>query len=168
MKDIMIDLETLGTRSSAAIIQIGACYFDRNTGNIGNTFEVNIDEFDDKFTMDMSTIAWWLKQSDQARASVTEEGAPMITAMLKLKDFLQGGDCLWAHATFDIPIIQHAFEVFGLKNPIPFRGMRDIRTLMDIADHKSEKPREGVHHTALDDALFQVQYCVEALNKLKQ
>ncbi len=168
MKDIMIDLETLGTRSSAAIIQIGACYFDRNTGEIGREFLVNINEQIDGFTMDFSTISWWFQQSQEARESVTADGVNIFAAMSTLQDFLSEGEFLWAHATFDLPIIQHAFEVVKFKNPIPFRGMRDIRTLMDLADHRSEKPREGVHHTALDDAKFQVAYCVEALNQLKK
>jgi len=39
MKDVMLDVETLGTKSTAAIIQIGACYFDRETGEIGDKFK---------------------------------------------------------------------------------------------------------------------------------
>ncbi len=165
----MIDLETLGTRSDAAIIQIGACYFDRVTGEIGKQFYINVGKFDDRFTVDYGTIAWWLQQSQEARESVTNlPNASIEEAMHYLAEFLKGADCLWAHATFDLPIIQHAFDVFHIKNPVHFRGMRDIRTLMDISDHKSETPREGVHHTALDDAMFQVVYCVEALNQLKK
>lgn len=164
----MIDLETLGTRSSAAIIQIGACYFDRKTGKIGDTFQTNVkyETGDDRFTTDYPTIAWWLQQEEEARISVTRDGMYIPEAMETLAEFLDGAQCLWAHATFDLPIIQYAFEKTGFKNPVPFRGMRDIRTLMDITGHKSEKPREGTHHTALDDAKFQVQYCVEALNKI--
>lgn len=169
MKDIMIDIETLGVRSSAMILQIGACYFDRNTGEIGDTFLVNIKTPKHLgFTVDIDTIAWWFQQSNEARESVLGNQVHIENAIRDLYDFCDRDDTnIWCHATFDMPIILHAFEVVGLKFPIHFRRMRDIRTLMDIADHKSEKVREGVHHNGLDDAKFQVAYVVEALNKIK-
>lgn len=166
MKDIMIDIETMGTRATSAIVQIGACYFDRKTGEIGETFKVNIFHTSDNFTMDHSTINWWLVQSQEARESIIGNQMLIHEAMELLRDFLKDGEFLWSHATFDVPIIQNSFEKCGMKNPIPYRGMRDIRTLMDLADHRSESEREGTHHDALDDCRFQVKYCVEALNKL--
>ena len=163
----MVDLETFGTRSSTMIVQIGACYFNRETGEIGDKFCLNVHHNTDDFTIDYSTIAWWLQQSEQARKSILENTIDIESAMHRLATFMQHGSYLWAHATFDLPIIQNAFEKFKIKNPVPYRGMRDIRTLMDIADHKSTSERDGVHHNALDDAIFQVKYCVEAMNKLK-
>ena len=44
MKDIMVDLETLGTGANSAIISIGACYFDEY--GIGKTFYMPIDPRD--------------------------------------------------------------------------------------------------------------------------
>jgi len=142
MKDVMIDIETLGTRSDAAIIQIGACYFDRNTGEIGLGFSVNIDPSSmmDKFSVDYDTIKWWMGQSDRARQLVTEFPTDIGAAISSLHDFLNKPDLkLWSHATFDIPILMHAFEVTHIKFPIHYRKMRDIRTLMDIAEHHSVK-----------------------------
>jgi len=166
MKDVMIDIETMGTRATSAIVQIGACYFDRKTGEIGDVFTINIEHLDDTFTVDHSTINWWLNQSEEARKSISVFGVSIDNAMRQLREFLKDGEFLWSHATFDVPIIQNSFEKCRMKNPIPYRGMRDIRTLMDLADHRSETEREGTHHDALDDCKFQVVYCVEALNKL--
>ena len=169
MKDVMIDLETLGTKSTAAIVQIGACYFDRETGEIGQTLKLNIQYPNGfgPFTVDFGTVSWWLQQGEEARSSILGNAMYIAEAMEILRDFLKGADNLWAHATFDLPIIQHAFDFCNFKNPVHFRGMRDIRTLMDLADHRSTVERTGTHHDALDDCKFQVQYCVEALNKLK-
>lgn len=174
MKDVMIDLETLGTRYDAQIIQIGACYFDRNTGEIGLGFSANIDgALQDEFTTDYSTIKWWFEQSDSARMLVMENPIPLPQALGELSRFLMGKDIqLWSHATFDIPILMNAFNVVGIPCPVPFRNMRDLRTLMDLASFggKSATPskvrREGVHHNALDDAKFQAAYAAEALIKL--
>lgn len=43
VKDVMIDFETLGNGKNAAVVQVGACYFDRGTGKIGGVFKRNID-----------------------------------------------------------------------------------------------------------------------------
>jgi hypothetical protein len=169
MKDVMLDLETLGTRHDALIIQIGACYFDRNTGEIGLGFSANTDagEMTDEFTIDLSTIKWWFGQSDTARKLVTEAPIPMVDALIGLSQFLHKPDItIWSHATFDIPILVNAFETAGIKFPVPFRNMRDIRTLMDLSQHRSETPRDGMHHNALDDAKYQAMYCSEAMKKL--
>ncbi len=169
MRDVMLDLETLGTRYNAQIISIGAVYFDRDTGEIGRGFSTNVDMGDmaDRFTTDLSTIAWWFSQSDKARALVTENPAPLSEAIAYLQEFLAEPDIkLWSHATFDMPILMNAFNVVGAKFPVPFRNMRDLRTLMDLADHHSTLEREGTHHHALDDAKFQARYAAEAMQKL--
>lgn len=170
MKDVMLDLETLGTRHDALILQIGACYFDRKTGEIGLGFSANVDagEMTDEFTIDLPTVKWWFEQSDKARKLVTESPMPMVDALIGLSQFLHTPDVvIWSHATFDMPILVNAFETTGIKFPVPYRNMRDIRTLMDLAQTtRVSMIREGVHHNALDDAKYQAKYVAEAMQKL--
>lgn len=165
MKDIMLDLETLGTRTTSAIIQIGACYFDRNTGDVGRMFFANT-LHDDRFTIDDDTIRWWLNQSKEAQEIVSIPGQPIDLVVQDFADWLDPDAHIWCHATFDIPILSHAFEKCGQKFPVTYRKMRDIRTLMDLADYHPTIERTGIHHTALDDCIHQVKYCVEAIKKL--
>lgn len=160
----MIDIETMGTRSTSMIVQIGACYFDRETGEIGETFKRNIANEGDSFTVDWSTINWWLKQSLEARESITGNGKELKFVLQELEEFLQDAKYTWSHATFDIPLLSNAFYQYGMKFPVPYWNARDIRTLMDLTDHVPGA-RKGTHHNALDDCKFQVEYCVEALNK---
>ena len=85
MKDIMIDLETMGKGATAAIVAIGACYFDPQTGNIGEKFYANVDlqsALDVGLTVDGSTVMWWLEQSSEARASLAVPDALPIGAAL--------------------------------------------------------------------------------------
>lgn len=72
MDDLMIDLETLGDSQNSAIVQIGACYFNRITGRIGDTLSLYIDIEDSlKYgEITPSTIQWWLQQSKKAQDSV--------------------------------------------------------------------------------------------------
>lgn len=172
MKDIMIDIETLGTRTSSVVVQIGAVYFDRETGEIGETFKANLrhePEYFDEFTTDYETLRWWLRQSTEAQQSIVDEEHlwSAAQAVADCADFLRNGTYLWCHATFDEPILRNMFRVYGVKFPVAYKNVRDIRTLMDLARHTGHhQVRDGVYHDALDDATFQVGYCVDAMERL--
>lgn len=170
MKDVMIDIETLGTRHDAMIIQIGACYFDRETGEIGDTFSKTVSTegfYQDKFSVDYETVKWWFAQSKEAQMSVMKNPTPIGMVLEDLDDFIEKDTCLWSHATFDIPILGNAFATARMLPPVKYRNMRDIRTLMDLAGPGVEKPRTGIHHNALDDCKYQVEYCVDAMKRIK-
>lgn len=167
--DVMIDIETLGTRPTSAIVQIGACYFDRETGEIGETFSRCIRPNNDDYTVDYDTIDWWIHQSEKARNSVfdKENSVSINWAIYDLSIFLTEALFIWSHATFDIPILINAFKKTGYDFPVHHKGMRDIRTLIDLANQKKLKTRKGIHHNALDDCKYQVEYCVQAMNRIK-
>lgn len=171
MKDVMLDLETLGTAHDALIIQIGAVYFDRTTGELGRNFKATIDADDvaGLFSMEYGTVMWWLEQSQRARDSVLGRSITKVSMSQALSDlayFLGSDVTLWSHATFDMPILSNAFAKMGIKNPVPFRNMRDLRTLMDLYGEKVELEREGTHHDAHEDARYQARYASVALMKL--
>ncbi len=171
MIDVMLDLETLSTRHNAMIIQIGACYFDRNTGQVGETFKATINATlmsGYSFDVEYKTVKWWMEQSPEARSSVMRGDMFLPEALLSLRDFLEkdGEVFLWSHATFDMPILMHAFETYGIKCPVPYKNTRDLRTLMDLAGPFTQTPREGIHHDALDDAIYQAQYAAAAFNRI--
>lgn len=166
----MIDIETLGIRPTSAIVQIGACYFDRETGEIGETFceSIRHDYNNDQFTVDYKTIKWWTEQSYQAMESVFNDEAYTITSsIIRLKKFLKDAEFVWSHATFDIPILMNSFEKTGHEFPVSYKGFRDIRTLIDLSGYEVDLKNLGIRHNALDDCKYQVRYCVKALKKLK-
>ena len=79
MKDVMVDLETLGNTSTAAIIQIGACVFD--TEGTGERFCATV-SFESALQWGdptASTLEWWMEQSDAARKSVLAEPRMNLT-----------------------------------------------------------------------------------------
>lgn len=169
MKDVMLDLETLGTRHDAMIVQIGACYFDRMTGEIGEKFKATIKyraDIQHPYSLDYDTVRFWLYQSESARKSIMQGDVELTDALIGLALFLKNSELIWSHATFDMPILMNAFSEIGLKFPLGYRATRDLRTLMDLAQHKSELPRGGTHHDALDDAIYQSQYAAEAFQKM--
>jgi len=186
MKDLMIDLETMGNKSYAAIIQIGACFFDQMTGEIGRKYSINIDlqsALDRGLRVNGDTIYWWLQQSEDARKSIL----PMVNGEIvshdivvalstfmafvtaeKTDDFV-GAERVWSHSGFDYNLLQDAFEVCKLPWPFHYRAPKDIRTLTYCADidPKSYKS-DGLEHNALDDAIFQVRYVCDCLKKIRE
>jgi hypothetical protein len=63
MKDVMIDFETFGKVPNKCLSQIGAVYFDRVTGELGNKFKASIDARTHQAlggAIDADTVYWWL------------------------------------------------------------------------------------------------------------
>jgi DNA polymerase III epsilon subunit-like protein len=188
--DVMFDLETFGTSGNAAIVQLGAVVFDRVTGEIHPIqFISNVDLnscLAAGLEMDASTVLWWMKQGEEARKSILDPPGTALKSVLEdFNDWLgmvakrlgaepKSSITMWSHATFDFPILQNAFSKMGIKPAFSFKGARDLRTLTDLAgieywtpEYEKAHPRVGlVHHNALDDCLFQVEYAVEALRKV--
>lgn len=176
MKDVMLDLETFGTGKDACICQIGACYFNRQTAEIGKTFKVNIDartSVKAGAVIDADTVYWWLSQSPEAVKSITEGPLQDIRlAILDLNLFMIDAKYVWSHSTFDFVILSNVFKQLDIRPNFRYTSSRDIRTLTDLSglnknDYK-KLVREGVHHDALDDCKFQVKYCVEAFKELSK
>ena len=173
MLEVMIDIETFGNGSRACITQVGACYFERHTGMIGNTFKRNIDARSSVAAgalIDADTVYWWLSQDNAAIESIVQKPLHDIKAVFSdLNEFLGNATAIWSHATFDFVIISNTYKMLGIKPSFKYNSARDIRTLVDLAgvDTYAIK-REGVHHDALADCFHQVKYCVQAFNRLQK
>ena len=181
MKHIMLDLETMGNESNAAIVAIGACEF-LLPGRVREHWEAKPGEFYQKVDLessvkagmqiDTSTVLWWMRQSDDARKS-TFEGAtiPLGDALRQFSIWVTAlGDCaVWGNgATFDNVIIRSAFKAVGLPVPWSFRNDKCYRTVVNLLP-ESRRPvfeRSGVAHNALDDAITQVLYLQKVYKEL--
>lgn len=158
----MIDLETFSAGENACVVQIGACDFQED-----QQFKRNIDArdaFRNGATIDPDTIYWWLSQSDGARSSVCQPGVTEREAFEAFNDYLADADEIWSHATFDFVIVMSALRRLNIKPKFSYRAARDIRTLIGFSKiDTKKKPRGGIHHDALADAIYQAGYCRSAL-----
>jgi hypothetical protein len=175
MNDVMIDFETLGKGKNACVVQVGAIYFDRVTGELGESFKANIDARSSVRSggeIDADTVYWWLSQSREAINSFTTgELLHIEQVMNDLNLFLKSAEYIWSHATFDFVILIETLKRLNLKPSFSYRATRDIRTLVDLArlsTRDAKYVREGVHHDALDDCRFQIKYCVDAINRIQK
>lgn len=165
MKDIMLDIETMGTSTSAAIMSIGACYFDPLTGKIGETFHEQID-ISTNGKIDASTVIWWMKQDDDARSKFYDNGKAdnIKDVLFDFTTFVKKNSKIWGNGiAFDNVIIRNAYDALKSQAPWAFYNDRDVRTMVDLGqaigiDPKRDFPFEGVKHDALADAIHQAKY----------
>lgn len=170
--DVMIDLETMGTRTDAPIIAIGAVGIDLEAMEVTDrTFYTQISlssAVKSGAKIDPSTVLWWLRQSDAARAAFHDnDKAPGLLAALTdfTTWFMQWGDVpTWGNgATFDNVLLAEAFKGFGMKTPWSYRNDRCFRTLRALYPEVQAPFGAGTAHNALDDAAYQAKHLVEIM-----
>jgi hypothetical protein len=159
---VMIDLETMGTRPDAPIIAIGAVAFDGDA--IRREFYANVDlgsSVNSGAQIDASTVMWWLKQSDAARAALTEgEAYSLVGALTELSNWIDWGPIkgVWGNgATFDNVILRQSYVRTAVPCPWPFWQDRCYRTVKSMYPDVA-MVRSGTHHNALDDARTQAEH----------
>lgn len=173
MNHVMLDLETMGQGPDAAIIAIGARGFDPEHG-LGPGFYITVDLEDavrHGGTIDPSTILWWMRQSDEARAEFQRPGQSIETALAAFsawmfEHFDVADVNVWGNGSdFDNTILSSAYQRAGIDRPWPFWGNRCFRTLKNIVP--MAMPRTGTHHNALDDATTQATHAIAMLQHLQ-
>lgn len=182
MEDISFDLETFGTKTNSHIVSIAAVKFDLTSDEIGEQFirKINIKKEQKGRVIDPGTIVWWLQQSDEARTALLPNGEKvyeLFEALRELYRWLINDTTaykVWGNgATFDISLLESAFETIGQADKIPWKfwDIRDLRTIIDVAGRikgfdKRNMMREGTHHSAMDDAIHQAKLAQQAYKAL--
>ncbi|EJE4505861.1 3'-5' exoribonuclease [Escherichia coli] len=174
---LMIDLETMGKNPNAAIISIGAIFFDPQTGDMGPEFSKTIDLDTAGGVIDRDVIKWWLKQSREAQSAILTDEIPLDDALLQLREFIaeNSGEFfvqVWGNgANFDNVILRRSYERQGIPCPWHYHNDRDVRTIVELGkaidfDARTAIPFEGERHNALDDARYQAKYVSAIWQKL--
>lgn len=163
--DIMIDLETMGTDSNAAIVAIGACAVDVARGVILTPmWYCSVDlasSMKRGGVVDGSTVMWWMEQNDKARAKLLDDPKDIDLSLVTFGAWMAswGEKCrVWGNGSdFDNVILGNAYKRSDIKLPWSYSHNRCFRTVINLAKGLNiPKPeRVGVHHNALDDAIYQ-------------
>lgn len=177
MKHVMIDLETLGTQPGSVILSIGAVLFDPTKPVeecLGAEFYCVVNKASsDTYAMTISqdTLAWWEKQSPEARKVLDEAsigGDPMELALSNLAAFLPDGVRVWSNgANFDQPLLDVAYNRVGKQVPWKYYNSRCYRTILSL--HPNEKPLRPatiLAHNALEDAKWKTKHMVNVAHIL--
>lgn len=172
---VSVDIETLDTKASAVIVSIGAICFDPNKeGPIfpsDTMYEVlHLEpQIAAGRTISADTLKWWMKQAPEARRVFDEHAVAPTTALRNFSAFCANAEGVWGNGSdFDNAILKDACETFDSSGWAYYTN-RCFRTMKNLKmPREFVKPeRKGVHHNALDDAIYQAQYLqaiVKALN----
>lgn len=169
-RHMMIDIETLDTDVTAAIVSIAAVTFNPrgNGSEREDKFRLTIDERSNRFhgrTVSDATVAWWETQSLEAKHATF--GGPHTELSSALRQFTRWINELrptctrvWAKdPDFDISILRHACQSLNLIWPFKFWENRSCRTAMELAYPEGNFPHvvmDGPAHDSLADAQKQV------------
>jgi len=171
--DVMVDLETLDTRPSAVILSIGACLVNWRTGEPSNPFYAVVDLASSReagLTESPDTLAWWNRQSPEARRVFTDPSVSLDEALSLFAHYLRGFNSkdvkIWGNGSdFDNVILANAYDALSYDAPWRFYNNRCFRTVKNVMSFQlKEPPRAGTYHNALDDALHQARVLLQLRN----
>ncbi len=163
MTNIMVDLETIDTSPTSAIISIGAVYFDEQTVYTDTAFYRPVDMFSSigcGLTHSDETLGWWGGRSEEARSVFTDPHRVSLPEALSAFALWISPDAkVWGNgAAFDNAILAVAYRAVGLPLPWKFWNDRCYRTA--TAGVPRNRKQQGVHHNARDDAISQAFHLV--------
>ena len=179
MLNVMVDIETMSTRSNAAVISIGAVKFnpEGTPGVLGDSADSEYHDFytavdlqsciDLGMRVDGATVMWWLGQSDKARL---REGAVSISAALNELMIWFGPNSLptWGNgAAFDCVVLRNAYLATGVYPPWRYTDERCYRTLRSVFPAIEYVP-PTLAHDALEDARAQATHCQKLFQQLNK
>lgn len=164
--DIVIDIETLGTKENAVIVSIGALIFNRSDapGTFKAEFDIRVD-IDDQpgRIIEPGTVKFWMKPGmEEARKMAFNgpKGIRLGLALKQLDDFIKEHkpNEAWACSpSFDMSILQNAYRAHRQEFPIMFWKWSCVRTMENFFYGKNTRKAGGINdlggvaHDALDD-----------------
>ena len=179
--DVMLDLETLGVSSNAAVVAIGAVAMNLNQLLVlDEKFYITINlesAMANGGVVDASTILWWMGQSAEAREATFPQppyAANQLDIRAALHEFSGWLGLLdrenkhigiWGDgAAFDNVILANAYVNCGLKPPWGYASNRCFRTMKSLYPDVPWGVNDLPHH-ALADATNQAVHLVDILKR---
>lgn len=171
--DLMIDLETLGTKPECPVISIGAVFFSVENKAVLNTPENMFyrcleiqNQLNSGRVLDADTIKWWMGQADAAKHVFKETAKDPKEVLISFVQFVKKHEKaqVWGNgSTFDISILESLFRTYNIECPWSYNSIMDLRTFKRFVAGNKKVQKLGVDHNALDDAISQAKYVVENL-----
>lgn len=167
----MFDLETLDTVLNSVILSVGAVAYDSTERRVLSTFYTLINT-EDQMRLGRSTsprtLEWWEDQELAARKVLDEAASDHTTlrnGLRAVRQFVESvGDpeevFVWANpSSFDISLLDHAYQQMGQEPPWHFYNVRCYRTFREFFPELHKGTLDGTTpHNALDDARIQADH----------
>ena len=170
MKNVMIDIETLGLKTTAPVVSIGACWFEAGGSEFPSwSSQIDLDDSIRHGVPEGGTFRWWLERGWEAQRKTLFGRALLRDALIELACKIDRDTLVWANSPqFDIVILERCYWESGIPVPWVYKNLRDMRTIrgLGVVDD-SEIPTVGDKHTAEDDAVWQARYTALALYRIE-
>ena len=165
----MLDTETMGTGPHAAIVSLGAVFFDERTGELGAEFYRAIHlatAVRRGATMEPGTVMFWLGQSDAARNAIRFSAVDIKDALTDFNAFVTN-NCnpnelrVWGNSPrFDCEKLHNALVSCELPVPWKFYNERCYRTIRERNQSVEQDTHDDLHN-ALSDAKHQANHLIK-------
>lgn len=174
--DVMVDLETLGTKPGCVVGEIGLVVFDWEARKIISGYEVVLETGEQFDRLDMtssaSTVAWWEEQLAKNPETSFWQRVPALEvtqALTWVNQFLDGFrfDGMWGNGSdFDNAILRELYERAEIELPWTYKQNRCFRTLRAMYPEVPHVP-SAYPHRAYYDALAEAHQCMDIIRKMK-
>ena len=174
--DVMVDIETWGTKPDAVVRAVAAVAFAPWTGDVFGTAVWDLRGLIDRQlelggTVDPDTVHWWGKLLNPLGDLIADHEPPFVPEVLgdaaaSLADFFMTHQprCCWSRGAFDYPVLAQLMAKQDVVIPWQFWQLRDVRTLDDLVP----KVKPDWPHHPLSDCLAQIEQVRAALALVPQ
>ena len=171
--DVMIDLETLGTRveSGVPVLSIGWCCWDADAPwpEHGPYQAAQLFIKGPPGKIDFGTLHWWSGQPGEALRMLLANGVRGLNldeALQQLKQTIASLDKprIWSHGSmFDIAILEYWYRYWEMTPPWNYWQVMDTRTIYALCREKLSSNS----HDAMADAINQAALVHECWQRTK-
>lgn len=172
--NLMFDTETLGKKPGCGVLSIAVVPFQAGglVSPLENFYVRILPQSNAAAGLhtDESTMAWWETKSIEAREEAFEGTVHLSAALQYLSEYLSSfppSTLIWGKgASFDIPILEAAFDAFKQPYPWGYRQSMCFRTLEALYSQVPTPFANTLKHSALGDAVFQAAHAQRILEWL--
>ncbi|MFV0449827.1 MAG: 3'-5' exoribonuclease domain-containing protein [Vibrio sp.] len=176
----VFDTETCGIDNGSIILTLSAVKFDRHASKLELSHECELhinlsisEQILKGRTIEKGTIAWWQKQSEEAKnAAFYDEQDPVSVSLERFFKFIEGTQVYCRGTDFDPPKLASLCKDFGVKMPIKYNQFRDVRTYIDALTDGTKgyiediEPKGFVAHDSLSDCWRDATQMIHARQSL--
>lgn len=160
MRNVMIDIETLGLVPGSVILSIAAVAFDQVNDDVIFDASISVsDSIDCEMEVDDKTVEWHREIGGHALKERDRHYRSLVDALCDFSWAVSSDDIVWANSpSFDVVLIEAAYRTVDRPSPFFYRNLRDLRTALaanPLFDPKSV-PFVGQPHDPVDDCRHQI------------
>lgn len=160
----MIDIEGFGMKTGSVVTSIAAVAFNRETGETGQKFYMNIDlqdSLNSQLKIEADTLRWWMTQKDSIRDKMFDNAHPLENVLYQFDSFFEDLTAarVWGNsARFDLEKIVNLYSIIGFNVPWNTRhNERCYKTYSKDFAHLALPKELEKEHDPIYDCEYQIK-----------